>query len=608
MINSVSTNLISNRNGVPSFKANDKNLPEQKNASAPVAQTGENVLNKYLNSIALINSLQLQDIGKTDLSKPRTELTEVQRLELEKQHEKLANYKNNLKAELQNGECKILAILPRTFTAEDYNGNDYIEEGEEIGTFLKGINRLDEIKNAGFNTLHILPIHPPGKLKAMGTAGSVYSPKDMLAIDKNLIEPDDPRTDKEQFKAFIDACHERGIRVMLDLPSCASYELFMNRPELMAIEEDGLAKTPQGWNDIRMFQPWEDEGRRILNPALVDLHKKYVDMCVELGIDGIRADVARAKPVEFWDIIIPYSHAKDPNFGWLAETYTYEDASPQANMMHDRPRDLLHAGFDSYYGQYHLFAEWATAGEFIDYVKENLNMSYEMPERKSLIGSFASHDDLSAMFNGGSIYCNMISGLQAVLPMTNPYYIDGYQTGDYFMYRFEGMFNPLVTDTDSAEMTVHSGKLDIFNKSKRPGGNHPEIENFLTQTFNLRENYKDLIINGSFIELDKLGDKNDQLVTFARHKDGKTLLVVANKNVNRNIAGVIKVPTLSKDQELNNLLPSYGEESILQPVDNALRVSIGPGRIHVFEIDTPEIEQYTNKVYQQNIPEIDSEA
>ena len=68
-------------------------------------------------------------------------------------------------------------------------------------------------------------------------------------------------------------------------------------------------------------------------------------------MDGVRADVSRAKPTEFWDIIIPYSRQKDPEFGWLAETYTYEDASPQLNMEKDRPEDALRAGFDSYYGQ-----------------------------------------------------------------------------------------------------------------------------------------------------------------------------------------------------------------------------------------------------------------
>ena len=598
MINSVSSsNLISAR---VNSQVKKREVPM---SATPIPTSDKNVLGKYLNGLAIINSFQLSKNSNSNLLKPKIELTETQKIESEKHKEKLANYKNNLKSELQNGECKILAIIPRTFTAKDYNGNDYIEEGEEIGTFLQGIERLDEIKAQGFNTLHILPINPPGKLNAMGTAGSVYAPKDLLAIDPNLIEQDDPRSDKEQFKAFIDACHERDIRVMIDLPSCSSYELFLNRPELMAMEEDGLAKTPQGWNDIRMFQPWEDEGRRILNPSLIKLHKEFVDMCVDAGVDGIRADVARAKPVEFWDVIIPYSHTKDPNFGWLAETYTYEDASPQANMPYDRPKDLLRAGFDSYYGQYHMFAEWETATEFMDYVKENLDMSYEMPERKSLIGSFASHDDISAMFNGGADYCNLISGLQAVLPMTNPYYIDGYQTGDYYLYRYEDMFNPLVTDTDSAEMTVHSGRLDIFNKSRKPGGNHPEISKFLKQSFDLREKYKDVIVNGSFIELDKVEDKNDQLIAFARHKDGKTLLVVANKNVNRSSTGIIHVPTMSKDQKLDNLLPSYGQESIFQTENNGLRVSVGASRVHVFEIDTPEIEQHADKVFQQNMPE-----
>ncbi|MBQ3641130.1 hypothetical protein II906_04285, partial [bacterium] len=162
------------------------------------------------------------------------------------------DYHNNLHSLFVNNEAKILAIIPRTFNAQDENGNEYIDGNEKNGTFLNAIERLDGIKAEGFNTLHILPIHPAGKIKAMGTAGSLYSPKDLLEIDPNLIDKDDPRSDKEQFKAFIDECHKRNIKVMLDLPSCASYDMFLAEPELMAKERDGLAKTPQGWNDIRM--------------------------------------------------------------------------------------------------------------------------------------------------------------------------------------------------------------------------------------------------------------------------------------------------------------------------------------------------------------------
>lgn len=574
MINT--TNLLALKLNSLKQTSQPNNQPAVTNPDVKSSNSG--LISAYLNNLAMMN---VPAVKKSENTAP-------------------INYHNNLRTMFRNNEAKILAIIPRTFNAKDLNGNEYIDGNEQRGTFLNAIDRLDEVKAQGFNTLHVLPIHPPGRMKAMGTAGSLYSPKDMLKIDPNLIDPNDPRSDKEQFKAFIDECHKRGIRVMLDMPSCASYDMFLEKPELMAMERDGLAKTPQGWNDIRMFQPWEDEGKRTLNPKLLELHKQYVDMCIDLGIDGIRSDVARAKPVEFWDVIIPYSHMRDPEFGWLAETYTYEDASPQANMPYDRPEDSLRAGYDTIYGQYHIFHEWTNATTFMDYVKEQLDMSYRLPKGKSLIGSFATHDDISPMFHGGAEYCNLTMGLQATLPMLNPYIVDGYQTGDDYLYPYEDKYNP-ETQTDTHIMTVHRGRLDIFNPSRKPGGTQPEIGEFMTSAFALKDKYADVINKGTFIELNKENDKNDQIITYARHYNGKTLLVVANKNINRSVACKIKVPTLRANQELKNLLPSYGKESLLQARDNELCVDLGPARIHVFEINTPNIEKYCDKIYKQNL-------
>lgn len=552
-----------------------------KNVETPVLPQvhSDNLLEKFLKNTATMNAPLVNKVEPTQATP--------------------IAYKNNLRSLFRHNEAKILAIIPRTFNAKDTNGNEYIDGDEQHGTFLNAIERLDEIKAQGFNTFHLLPIHPTGKLKAMGTAGSLYSPKDFLEIDPVLIDKNDPRSPEEQFKAFIDECHKRGIKVMLDLPSCASYDMFLAQPELMAIERNGLAKTPQGWNDIRMFQPWEDEGKRTLNPALLELHKKYIDMCVDLGIDGIRADVARAKPVEFWDIIIPYSRRLDPEFGWLAETYTYEDASPQTNMPYDRPEDSLRAGFDMIYGQYHIFHEWATATEFMNYVKEQLDMTYRLDKGKSILGSFATHDDISPMYHGGVDYCNLTSGLQATLPMMNPYFVDGFQSGDYYVYQYENKHNP-DTMTENHDMTVHHGRLDIFNLSRKPEGKHPEIGEFMTVALALKDNYANIINKGSFIELDKKGDKNDQIIAYARHYYGKTLLVVANKNIDRAVSCKVKVPTLKSNQELKNLLPQYGQESKVQAAHNELNVELGPARIHVFEIDTPYIENYSKKVYKQH--------
>ena len=572
MISAITTSNINHIKFAQTFTAN------QTDAVKPEIKTNSGLLNKYLDNLAMQN---VPAVKKTQITVP-------------------TNYHNDLRNLFKNNEAKILAIIPRTFNAQDKNGNAYIDGNEIHGTFLNAIDRLDEVKAQGFNTLHILPIHPTGKMKAMGTAGSLYSPKDLLSIDPTLIDPKDPRSPEEQFKAFIDECHKRNIKVMLDLPSCASYDMFLEHPEWMAMERDGLAKTPQGWNDIRMFQPWEDEGKRTLNPKLLELHKEYVDRCIDLGIDGIRADVARAKPVEFWDVIIPYSRMRDPQFAWLAETYTYEDASPQANMPYDRPQDSLRAGFDAIYGQYHIFHEWENASTFMDYVKEQLGMSYKLPKGKSLIGSFATHDDISPMFHGGSDYCNLTMGLQATLPMLNPYIVDGYQSGDWYLYPYEDKYNP-VTTTDNHEMTVHRGRLDIFNLSRKPGGKNPEIGKFMKAAFDLKDNYKDIINKGTLIELEKENDKNDQVIAYARHLNGKTLLVLANKNVNRSVACTVKVPTLKANQELKNLLPSYGQESIIQARNGEVGVDLGAARIHVFEIDTPKIENYSRKIYKQNI-------
>ena len=547
----------------------------------------------------------------------------------------IENYKNNLKSMFLNNEAQILGVIIRTMNAQDKDGNELIQGDEKSGNLINAIERLDEIKNTGFNTLHILPIHPTGKTNAMGTAGSLYSPADFLAIDPEIVEENppekykkrieeiyfelsgkkltkmdknDPYVAKAQCKLFLEECHKRNIKAMLDLPSCGSVDFANKHPEMMAVDANGKEKVPQGWQDIRMLKPFKNEETRELNTPVLDLHKKYVDMCVELGFDGIRADVGRAKPVEFWNVIINYSHAKDPQFAWLAETYTHEDASPQLNMPYDRPKELLEVGFDSYYGQYHIFNEWTQAQQLYDYVKENIDLNNEIGKPKSLIGSFATHDDSSPMLYGGAPWVMFTSILQGMLPQLNPYMIDGTQTGDFYIYPYD---HAIVkeTETNNHECTVHTGRIDIFNKSRKPGGKFPEIENVIKTAFSLRDNKynevnknsdiklnmqnaKDVITKGSFIILPT---NNPEIIAFARHKDGKTLVFIGNRNVNKPIGGKITIPGLKAEQKFRNLMPKYGEECKFQNNKNGtVTAELGTSRACVFEIDDSEIEKLSD--------------
>ena len=545
---------------------------EEKNADS-------NVSAKYLKNLARLNAPAVKKIDLAAANK--------------------APYKNNLRTMIQNNQAVMLAIVPRTFTAQDLNGDDKVtlSTGEKCGTLLSAISRLDELKADGINTIHILPIHPPGKKNAMGTAGSLYSPAKYvtddghLAIDPMIVDKNDPRTPDEQFKALIDECHKRGIRVMLDLPSCASVDMFEAEPELMAYGRNGEDKTPQGWADIRMFEPWADEAERTLNPKLLEMHKQYVDACIDLGIDGIRADVARAKPPEFWDVLINYSRKRDPEFAWLAESYTYECASPMVNMPYDRPEDLLRAGFDEYYGQYHIFHDWRNCSDFNDYVKLNLDLSHRLPAGKSVIGSFLTHDDSSSMIHGGENFCKLTTILQSTIPMCNPYFIDGFQTGDYYDYKYRDTEN-IETYTEKTLMNEHRYRLALFNLSRKPGGDCPDIERVMKGVLKMRTENLDVLAdrNSSFIELDKREDKYDQIITYARHNNGRTILVVANKNPNRNVTGIIEIPGLKETQKLENMVPEYGETSEFQVSENELRVNLAPADAYVFEIDTPNLE------------------
>jgi len=591
------------------------------------AKTEQIINNNFPYSPLLSKTLLAQN---KQIIQPQTivsaNLTEAQK--------RVPGYKNELKDMLTHNKANIIAVIPRIMNAQDKDGNELIQGDEKSGTFVNAVERLDEFSKLGFNTQHVLPIHPPGKTKAMGTAGSLYAPADFLLLDPELVDENPPeharkriaelyeqktgkklvkmdKNDPEvafaQCKYYIDECHKRGQKVMLDLPSCASVDYAKAHPEMMAIGTDGKEKVPQGWQDIRMFKPFNDEQTRELNKDLLDLHKKYVDMCIDLGFDGIRADVGRAKPVEFWNVIINYSRAKDPEFGWLAETYTHEDASPQLNMPYDRPQELLEVGFDSYYGQYHIYSDWLKANDLYDYVRENIEMNNEIGQPKSLIGSFATHDDRSPMLYGGAPWVQFTTTLQAMLPQVNPYMTDGAQTGDFYIFPYD---HALVKDTqtDNHECTVHTGRMDIFNKSRKPGGNSPEISDTVKAAFALRNNEynktinngvklqmtnaQDVITKGSFIILPT---NNQEIIAFARHLNGKTLLFVGNRNVNQTIGGKIAIPGLKDTQKFNNLMPAYGDACKFQNnKDGSITVELGASRACVFEIDTPDIQKLSD--------------
>ena len=118
---------------------------------------------------------------------------------------------NDLRKLFLDNSAIIYEINLRTFNAQDTNKNGIIDfdEAEESGTFLNAIQRLDDLKQKGINTIHVMPITPVGKTKALGTAGSLYSASSFDRLNPQLASKQSALSVEDQARKFIKEAHKR---------------------------------------------------------------------------------------------------------------------------------------------------------------------------------------------------------------------------------------------------------------------------------------------------------------------------------------------------------------------------------------------------------------
>ena len=117
----------------------------------------------------------------------------------------------------------IYNVCVRTHGAAfDHNGNGELDlpvnsEGfRETGTFLKAMAMLPYIKRLGANTVHLLPITSIGHDGNKGTLGSPYAIRNPYELDETLGEPSLGLDVKTECKAFVEAAHRLGLRVVVE--------------------------------------------------------------------------------------------------------------------------------------------------------------------------------------------------------------------------------------------------------------------------------------------------------------------------------------------------------------------------------------------------------
>lgn len=344
--------------------------------------------------------------------------------------------RENLNEQFSTNSAIIYTLNIRNFASYDKDRDGIIDEsqGDIKGTFLNAKDKLEALKKEGINTIYLLPITKVGKLKALGNAGSLYAMDSFNEINPQLDDLSNDLSVYEEAKIFVETAHKLDMNVILDLPSCGSYDLSLTKPSWFVFDKKNEAKIPADWTDARLFKVYNDDNKT-LNLEILNNFKSFIDMAQDLGFDGIRADVAAIKPYEFWKNLISYAKDKNKNFIFIAEA-SPDWSNPASGIVshYTTIDELLNAGFDGYYGSWSDFKNIKTKKEFDEKIEKNLKI-LSKHKSKALMATFATHDQQAPILRGKN-YWNMILWLSTTMPL-NSYFLDGFSVGDDFVYDYE---------------------------------------------------------------------------------------------------------------------------------------------------------------------------
>jgi GH15 family glucan-1,4-alpha-glucosidase/glycosidase len=192
----------------------------------------------------------------------------------------------------------IYEIYPRAFSQK--------------GDFNSITARLDELKDLGVTILWLMPIHPIGQEKKMGTIGSPYAVRDYYAINPDYGNAND-------LKQLVSEAHKRGLKVIIDIvANHTSWDsVLMKHPEFYKRDAQGNITYPYDWYDIAALNYSNQELRRYM----IDMLKFWIR---EFDLDGFRCDVAGEVPTDFWENARAELERIKPDIVMLAEAHKAE--------------------------------------------------------------------------------------------------------------------------------------------------------------------------------------------------------------------------------------------------------------------------------------------
>ena len=481
---------------------------------------------------------------------------------------------NDARTLFQNNRAVVLTVNLRNFAAVDNDGNGIIQpsKGDINGNFLNSISRLDEISKMGINTIHLLPINPVGIKRAYGTAGSLFAVKDLTNLNSDFKSPDSSMIIELQAKSFVEACHNRNIRVLVELPAYASYDLYLKKPGLFLKDNSRNSVIPYNSRDLRILNGGTSYH---LNTAVYNMYKKYIDLLLSLDVDGVVVQDPYTRPVKFWSELISYTRAQNNEFLFLAEMTPGWHKSVSKYLPFVTFSGLLNSGFDAFYANFNSVQEWKSSKDLFKQLSINNKYVSRYKDKKSVAGVFASYNDLSPILVNDTYLSKMIIWLNSTLPV-NPVYLDGFQFGDDYSYPWANL-RAYDSRTDCDTYFVNRGKFDLYNFSRRPQGHYSDITQEFVKGNKFKAYMYDYLPNGKLI---RLSANHESIFAYAVTDvtTNYTVFVIGSFDL-ENIHNVeISVPKISQKYSLDTV------RSIALPQikRNKIFTVIAPADIQVF--------------------------
>lgn len=187
-----------------------------------------------------------------------------------------------------------------------------------LGGDLRGIiDGLDHVLEVGANAIYFTPIF-------RATTNHRYDTVDYFSIDPTLGTLDD-------FDELVRACHDRGIKVVLDavLNHCGiEHPAFVDvmakgwdSPHVNWYSIDSFPITPSTPNYKNCSGCWYMPKWNVFNREVRDHHLAVARYWLERGIDGWRLDVPYYVPMGFWREFRELVKSEFPNACIIAEEW-----------------------------------------------------------------------------------------------------------------------------------------------------------------------------------------------------------------------------------------------------------------------------------------------